>query len=743
MAGGFRLRGARAAIPSISPSGSYAGTPLTSGRPAFITRTGAMCAARWMQESELRFHQDLVIGVEAEALGGIAYVDFWFEGGTARATRSVYTDTHPRTGLARSRVGFWVKLLHSDSWSGVGNLARVFATAHANDPTIQDRVIGWWSGFNQDGATSGGDSGYSLPAEYLAIPGNDAGIVGLQFDTPMRLHPRTTASGPYDWYANVTLGGTLYTATHTAANPSVYLTLNDASQALAAAINAGGTVENGCITITVAGSYDPGEPSTVVPGVMMSRITASAAATLYRGASFDPLNTSNTAWRYAPAVSLTEFYGPNLTLDRKNWTQIQVPYNRGPVLRGCYVTNSIGTNHTNYWMGREAAPWKVVNWNSGFPLPVVYDGVDFTYAEPTPGFRAMIGCTLYKGTILGLDAIALMKDCYAHLSEQSYYLADRAMLRVRSTVASSVLSKSSNNLFTISDANGSATFSVPGANGEFPATSGNQANFTMAALVAWIGGRTGWTASALDTTIGCWALFGTEDPGNGSVNVTSTDQDVHGQVNNHSELLHWHWGENGIVAESYMRDCSWTTDVLNIEQNKGQVRDVIVRNSLFTISTALAGSMSSTGSSMGGSHTFVIGCVLDDDCRIGKDTDTPPADNFSGIFGCILRGQVTGFTSGSWPAANHGGRCENTIASTATNVHPGVVATLANYSAFTALFQDFTNGDMRPPASGVVASHLFATSTYKNIYDKSLTVRASNDAIGAYALAAPAPSWPY
>src|SRR5450432_3238781 len=69
-----------APIPVVGPGVRWNGTPLSGGTPpSDPVRTTAKPAAHWLQPPGQRLWRDMTIGVDADALGGVAYVDFWVE----------------------------------------------------------------------------------------------------------------------------------------------------------------------------------------------------------------------------------------------------------------------------------------------------------------------------------------------------------------------------------------------------------------------------------------------------------------------------------------------------------------------------------------------------------------------------------------------------------------------------------------------------------------------------------------
>lgn len=142
------------AAPLVAPGASWTGVPLSGGTPPTDpTRTTAKPALLWYQPSLQRLSGNTVIGVQSRSLGATNTVTFWVEGNTQTVSRSVdaYVDVN---GVTHSRIGWFITLdVATAAAAHNGGGVRVYATATANDGTMQQRTIG---GTPATGFTGGG-----------------------------------------------------------------------------------------------------------------------------------------------------------------------------------------------------------------------------------------------------------------------------------------------------------------------------------------------------------------------------------------------------------------------------------------------------------------------------------------------------------------------------------------------------------------------------------------------------------
>ncbi|MEL6485655.1 MAG: hypothetical protein AAFQ13_00730, partial [Pseudomonadota bacterium] len=134
------------ALPGLAPSNlppgddwnGTAGSGFTT-TPSDPTRTTAKPMARMLEPPLQAFTDELVVGVEAFANGGIARVQFNFEGRPFNVTTPSFRQFTREDGSTYLCLGYWINIKRPASIEGAADL---YAEIFANDPTMQSRVIG-------------------------------------------------------------------------------------------------------------------------------------------------------------------------------------------------------------------------------------------------------------------------------------------------------------------------------------------------------------------------------------------------------------------------------------------------------------------------------------------------------------------------------------------------------------------------------------------------------------------------
>lgn len=269
-----------------------AGSGFSGVVPTDEARIVAKPAVRWAVADRQRFASDLAIGVDADALGGMAHVEFYVEGTKRRATEWIRLADTDVNGFKRTRGGYWITLDHAAfmaaSKTPGANEIRVYAVATAADPTFQTRTIG-----------------------------------------PLTLYPEATAS---DFVKTIAPSGADFT--------SIKAALNAARLAGARAP---------LFTITRSGFYnfESGDwPTYVGRGYCVITHAPGVIATI--GKSEFPGGLTSSAWHIDPRFDGLEFRGSGIVIDHRNF-HIMIATTVGHRLNGCKVTSSEGTPYTYYW----------------------------------------------------------------------------------------------------------------------------------------------------------------------------------------------------------------------------------------------------------------------------------------------------------------------------------------------------------------------------------------------------------
>lgn len=260
---------------------------------------------------------------------GIKRIDFWVEGTTQAVTTPQFL-TWTENGVSKTAWGYFIKLRQSDFAAHLtGSEVRLFATAVANDPTMQNRIIGY------DLVNNG------------VYDGN----------WPLSVFPRAV------------LNDKSYTVN--AANNDVSPNFTTIKKALTQA--AADTAEFPLVTFTATASYELENLTNFAAGHGFCAMTCAGGVTasLGRSAAFTPNNPAS--WTWTPGWDAFEFRGAGIVFQQRNWTQI---VNTRPCwFNGCRWTNSIGTRDTHYW--NNSGPGYVGGSGPGW--------LDATYSEFTSG----------------------------------------------------------------------------------------------------------------------------------------------------------------------------------------------------------------------------------------------------------------------------------------------------------------------------------------------------------------------
>lgn len=195
--------------------------------------------------------------------------------------------------------------------------------------------------------------------------------------------------------------------------------------------------------------------------------------------------------------------------------------------------------------------------------------------------------------------------------------------------------------------------------------------------------------------------------------------------------------ENVLIVGNVTRDGNSPEGALFMDQP--QTNDFIAKNNVWDLgygSMILGGSSQSHVVFENNTHGAWItyantgdptySCIRD---NLTAAFNTNPFNN-GWIGGPILTDNMHGLAGGYSAIPNAGGNSGDVV----------VTGLQLGGSAWTALFSDFSNGDLRPVAAGALLSNL---KTKINDYDVSGTARSATDCIGAYSKNATATAWPF
>jgi len=674
---------ASTAAPNVGPAPSWNGTALSGVggvAPVDPTRTTAKPAMCWLSPGNLRLWQDRVLVVDADANGGMAWVQLEGDCATTRVTSpSIYTYTDP-TGATRSVYGY-VFNLKASLWTAVSatGAARVFARGHANDGTMQERVIG-----------------------FPLSPTN--GI----YDWAMTLYPRTSESD----FAH-TIGPTI------GDYPTIPAFLNAARAANAEAPKG---------TFVETANYEAADGTTGYTGTTNAKgwctLTHASGikATISRAAAFD--GNTPTSWYWRPGWPGIEFRGSGVILDLKNWAYIR--NQQSCFFNGCRVTCS-RPDWATYW-NAGAPPGFGVFDDSANPMYSFHiDGI-YEFRCNSTGFNLLVSGTKMRSSLFSpFDGTSFVIGTYTEsLSSEILHTAYNALTVSCSVAGSPTINVTRPNLspgssVILTDANGAQTIVL----GDHPAAG----NMKISDLAATINARPGWSATVISDTLGSRFLVGT----GGAVSVSSTRtfqvmEDIHTEWYHAQQGTNW---QNVIHRNNISHNCYWSSEAYNGE---GAMLDVIIKGNVFD--AQFNGSFDNGGVSYiasGSGHIVVANNSID-----GGWDFTKTWDHYS-----VFTRNVTDYTvvGSTYPTSAPTLTYNSLTVPAGTPAVPLNNFLLASGPApadtgFQTWFTNKTAGDFRPTGSA-----LTNLSPRLDLYDGRCNQRATNDVSGAWAIGYSAPTY--
>jgi len=707
---GPRLRAKSITFPVVGPGGSWNGTALSGGTPPVDpTRTTAKPAAQWWQPSEVRASANVTIGVDADALGGIDYVDFWVEGTTQRVwQQNLYRDNDVN-GLSRKRLGYWITL-NNAAFTAVSTTGTVsiFATVQPTDSTMQARVIGY------------------VRVNVGASSGNNGDRVMTFFPRPVGANTLANDFGA-DFFAQIGSG-------------KPYATLTDAR---AAAVTAG--AEAALFELTDSTNYElphltSGAVYTGAKGFHVIRAASGVSATVRREV-FPGADEAN--YLINPRMEHLEFRGSGLTVDWLNFTTMGDfgTWARCCRWNGCVITNSQGRDSL-YWNKGQVVGGRQVPCRPSYFEDCTIDNCTWllTNAFLVTGNKChTMGGHLFTGT-------TFVANNYVSGLDSGYFRVAVSAMTLSYTgggagTADKTGSSDGGSLVLKVDAVAVATY-VLGYNS-------TDTWYEIEDIVDDINantGTTGFSATFIDGSRRATALlgdgFGSSNGFTGRViNGTPTPLDT--WFDQHSDLYQCYTdGSNlGKRENVILRGNTARLIAAEYPSNSGTltflfdapVQDFLILDSVFS---GTAGT-NSVPPSRAHSHFWIRNVILEAATSLQAAT----GDTYCRWEQCWLGEIGWAVASGATPfifkdsLINVGfqdggaGTAFDTATNTGNSRHrPAVVLSTYTTSAST--------GDYRPSGS-------MATKAKLSVYDGLLNARAATDAIGAVALGQGAPSWPF
>ncbi|MGH6964496.1 MAG: hypothetical protein ACREE0_08415 [Phenylobacterium sp.] len=717
----------------VGPHPNWTGALGSGGpTPTDPTRVTAKPAASWWTPTLQRFTDDFIVGVIADAKGGIANVTFSGDVATTTVTTpSVRTYLDPNGVTKKTPLGYWISLDHSQfiavsgTAGGTTGKINLWATVTANDTTMQQRVIG---GTNVDGSDN-----------------------FIEGKLPQQHYPRTTQ---YDWVKTIGTGGdfptwaAMRTALKAAQPKSPHVTFITS-----------GTYDCATLANPLADQWNGTEGYCVVdaaPGV---------TATLVRGMAFDPNNSGgywDTAWAWFPGCNQIKFTGQGIILDTKNYRSINQTNNYQPFwFDGCKVVNSIKSLGAPYFGGGTAngwGPYRLVNNPAGSYVTDCY--TEYTFGSYGQYVWANNNC--YKPGHGMHNAVRLNFGNYERGAscEEELWGPDRmsasysgsassAKCRVYGYIAGCKVELVENGVVvkTVTFPNGSSYRNYQSA-----AAAGTTVDTRVSSLVAALQ-RPGWTITEIGDDTG-WASWALNNGGYVELECKGTTQKWKTGIDTHTEYLQQAndftsnpantASENMIIWNNTIRDAFYSSCYFNDDA----AQDMSLKFNVFDCGTRLTPGSSQWGR---GRHVVIENNFLNG--AIANNA-VPGWDAYSSMRLNITmmapNKPAVGPNAGIWPSSpgtqdnmwplSPNGAPSGAMDSGNIAINQGSDA--ANRAYVEALFTSRSAGDYRPASGGALTTPTNLRAKRRD-YDGRGNPIAATDAIGPWAIGYSAPAWPF
>jgi hypothetical protein len=725
-------------VPAVFPAGNVAADP--------ITRTTAKPAIHWVVPSGRRLTpaEDLIIGVDADAGGttnafgqrplyGIKQVDFWVEGGVQSVTVPQFL-TWTENGVSKTAFGYFIKLRQSDFVGHLTGEVRVFATAVPNDPTMQNRIIGF------DLVSNGQYDG----------------------NYPMSVFPRAAGPNPSypanDWTTTVAASGASFT------------TLRGAIDAAVAA-----NAEAPLILITQAGPYElDSAAASHAGGKGFMTITTSGnfQAVLRRQAKYFANDTSTlNQWR--PGWEGIEFRGAGIVFDQQNFTSIL--FDNAPAwFNGCKFTNSIGTRDTFYFNG---------NMHPGFGTPTMsyWDGatVEYQTSHSFPGTgvavqRYVMNCNLHYMASSLFSGTHYLHNVYVRDISTAWIRVSTPAITIRysgpaatATISKDVGDPGPSGTGTITVNIGGSVTTIP-----FGATYASTVS-TFDSLAVALNAIPGVTATTVNgrgpMTLRAFNQVSSFVQPIANADIKTAAFSPNCGLDSHASWWQAYAGstapipnrENVIVRNTVTREYgdlggAWfEMGVWSGGYTANHLQDVIIKGN--TCQMLFPDNSTGTGINIGSAelqhtvfenNTSNVPQIRD---NIEGANDRVYSSIRNNITGHMIDSALNAFAIGAPALWNNTVPWTNCVyaASAFGDINTDTVGSSGNIpyvnnasvtAPWKALFLNADGGDYRPAVSGTLRNNFKSAA---NTYDRSGTAYSATDVAGAWSKNAPAPNWPF
>lgn len=687
-------------LPRVGPHPAWNGlTSKGALPPADPIRITAKPRASWWTPTRQRFVGELIVGIVADAEGGIREVEV--SGGCATTiltgppTVRTYTDPN---GRRRETPACWWLVLDGPAFLARNpeGLVDLYAKVTPNDPTMQAKVIG---GSNVDAA---GDL--------------------IEGAIPQQQFPRAVQ---YTWFK--TLGAK--------ADGADFETWREALAAYQAAPIA--EQRGPRLHAVTSGAYEDGGFSVdkqvaAMEGYFELTAAPGVTATFPRSLTFDRTNSQaagywQRSWYWAPGANQIKPTGEGVVWDVRNYTNLIGTSNVQPFwFDGCRVLNSIGTLKTTYFNGGPHPGWGSYRLERN-PTPYYVTDCQWDWVDPPYGALIWWGNACREPGYGVHNKIRLNGGNYevGATCEHAFFGPDR-MTGTYSGPATSAVCRvygyeQGCRVELVED--GTVVKTVPFPNGKY--NRAYQAGQEVSAVVAALNARPGWSFREIGDDTG-WSAWAFNNGGyvafecKGVVRTWKTGIDTHTEYLQMADFLGGPGNvgnENFIILGNVIRDAFYTSCYFNADT----AQDVLIEGNAFD-----AGVLDSAGNSQFGMgrHLTIRNNFLHDGLR---GDHAAGMDAYSRVQCNILVGGPGKNSAGVWPAApgyQWNAWVPGPQGQPAGALDAGNVA-LLSVAAVYALFVDRAAGDYRLSAAGLALS------------------QQAGRPIGPWAADRPAPSWPF
>jgi hypothetical protein len=433
-------------------------------------------------------------------------------------------------------------------------------------------------------------------------------------------------------------------------------------------------------------------------------------------------------------------FSTNLNLHQLDGHQLQT----GSLLfNGCTITNSVATQVTYYWNGGQPPQLQIQGYN-GYEVCSWVVGCTLSYMQ---GICIPFTFQAFNRVNAGFSSAHgepqfIYGEYYANapISTENVYNLPRNSFSVTYNGAGTNPTAAYDGAVTFTLSVNGATVKSFTLNSALVALGDGTTTFSRPSqIVNYINTNLGpdWSATLIDTND--FSAYQMNGHGNtfSQVLTVGSPYTITTYAAQHSEWIHWQGTsgvtENVIVWNCTVTACGWGTSFIDQENHGLGFNDFSLKNITYDPQPPDAGN-SSTGTYMFGSHCVYENWTVHDTVQVAGSA----SDGYSAVSEIVCVNMVPngGSYTGLVPT-----NCVVGGANAPTGngcVNPFTAGTGWTDAQWASLFTSRTSGNWAPSAT--LSAYTFPPATPR---DAAGNIRAANDAAGAWALNAPAVSWPF